>query len=331
MFEEMIREIRRLGGGQQIPVSVPSDAEGYFDRECPSGECLFQFKVHEEDWLNIVRDEEFFCPFCRHNAPSDQWLTQEQLKCVENAVVSHIHQRVGRAMERDANRWNRQQPQDSFFTITMKVDNRPQHVSLPPAAAKPMQLKIKCTECACRYAVIGAAFFCPACGNNAAELVFGESLNGVRGALSVLAEVHAAVADRDTAETLVRLITENGLQNAVTAFQRYAEAIYAKLPDLPKARRNVFQNLAEGSNLWYAATGKQYSDYLDPDDLTVLKSAFQRRHLLAHTEGIVDQDYISRTDDSDYQPGQRIVIHASFVQKCVDLIEKLASGLAKEE
>ena len=261
----MIREIRRLGGGQQIPVSVPSDAEGYFDRECPSGECLFQFKVHEEDWLNIVRDEEFFCPFCRHNAPSDQWLTQEQLKCVENAVVSHIHQRVGRAMERDANRWNRQQPQDSFFTITMKVDNRPQHVSLPPAAAKPMQLKIKCTECACRYAVIGAAFFCPACGNNAAELVFGQSLNGVRGALSVLAEVHAAVADRDTAETLVRLITENGLQNAVTAFQRYAEAIYAKLPDLPKARRNVFQNLAEGSYLWYAATGKQYSDYLDPD------------------------------------------------------------------
>ena len=330
MFEEMTREIQRLGGGQQIPVSVPTDAEGYFDRECPSGECLFQFKIHEEDWLNIVRDEEVFCPFCGHNAASDQWFTQEQLKYVENAVMSHIHQRVGRAMERDAGRWNQQQSRDSFFSITMKVDNRPQHVSLPPAAAKPMQLKITCTECACRYAVIGAAFFCPACGHNAAELVFGQSLNGVRGALSVLAEVHAAVADRDTAETMVRLIIENGLQNAVTAFQRYVEALYARLPNSPAVRRNVFQNLTEGSNLWYATTGKQYSDYLGPDDLTALQRAFQRRHLLAHTQGIVDQDYISRTSDPDYRLGQRVVVRASAVLECVDLIEKLASGLARE-
>jgi Zn finger protein HypA/HybF involved in hydrogenase expression len=54
----------------------------------------------------------------------------------------------------------------------MKIDSRPRHVLLPPAAAEPMRLKITCPECSCRYAVIGAAFFCPACGHNAAELVF---------------------------------------------------------------------------------------------------------------------------------------------------------------
>lgn len=330
VFEEMIREICRLDECHRIPVSVPSDAEGYFDRECPSGECLFQFKVHLYDWHNVVRDEEVFCPFCGHTAASDKWCTREQSEYLKSVVMSHVKQRLGRAMKRDADRWNRQQSRDSFFSITMEVGNRPQHVSLPLAAAKPMRLKIKCTECACRYAVVGAAFFCPACGNNGAELVFCQSLNGVRGALSVLAEVHASVADRDIAETMVRLITENGFQNAVTAFQRYAEALYAKLPGSSTARRNVFQNLTEGSNLWYAATGKQYSDYLDPDDLTFLQRAFQRRHLLAHTQGIVDQDYVSRTGDPDYRLGQRVVIRASAVLECVDLIEKLASGLARE-
>lgn len=326
----MTREIQRLGDVQQIPVSVPSDAEGYFDRECPSDECLFQFKVYSYDWHNIVRDEEVFCPFCGHTAASDKWCTQEQSKYLKSVVMSHIKQRLGSAMKRDADRWNRQQSRDSFFSITMKVNNRPQHVSLPPAAAKPMQLKIKCTECACRYAVIGAAFFCPACGNNDAELVFDQSLDGIRGSLRFLAKVHAAVADRDTAETMVRLITENGLQNAVTAFQRYAEALYAKLPNSSTARRNVFQNLVKGSNLWYAATGKQYRDYLDPDELTVLQRAFQKRHLLAHTQGFVDQDYIFRTGDPDYRPRQRVVIREAAVLECVELIEKLASGLARE-
>ena len=329
MFEETLREIRRLDGHQQVSV-IPSDAEDYLDRECPSGECLFQFKVHGDDWRDKVRDEEVFCPFCGHAATSDKWWTQEQLKHVEKAAMSHISQRLVRAMRRDADRWNRRQPRDSFISMTMKVDNRPRHVPLPPAAAEPMQLKIACVECACRYAVIGAAFFCPACGNNAAELVFGFSLNGIRDALNALATVRTALPDRDIAETMVRLITENGLQNAVTAFQRYAEALYAKLPVAPTARRNAFQNIPEGSDLWHAATGKRYSSYLSPADLTILTRAFQQRHLLAHTQGIVDQDYIARSGDSAYRPGQRVVIRESAVRECVDRIEKLASGLASD-
>jgi hypothetical protein len=41
MFDEVRRELRRLEGGQRISVSLPSDEEGYFDRKCPSRDCLF--------------------------------------------------------------------------------------------------------------------------------------------------------------------------------------------------------------------------------------------------------------------------------------------------
>ena len=326
----MIRELRRLEGRQQISVSIPSDAEGYFDRGCPSSECLFQFKIHEDDWRDKVRDEEVFCAFCGHTADSGKWLTQEQVKHVKQAGVAHVRQRLGRAMKRDADRWNRRQPRNSFLSITMKVDSRPRHVLLPPAAAEPMRLKISCPECACRYAVIGAAFFCPACGHNAAELVFSLTLTGIRNVLDALAAVRAAIPDRDTAETTARLIIENGLQNAVTAFQRYAEALYARLPAAPQARRNAFQNLTEGSDLWRAVTGKGYSDHLDPAELAALTRAFQQRHLLAHTQGLVDQDYITRSGDKAYRPGQRLVICDTLVREAVDLIEKLAAGMADD-
>ena len=72
MFDEMIRELVRLEGSHQIPVSIQSDEDGYFDRLCPSEECKFEFKVHLEDWRQIVA-ETAVCPFCRHSAASIDW------------------------------------------------------------------------------------------------------------------------------------------------------------------------------------------------------------------------------------------------------------------
>ena len=267
MFEETIRTLRQLDGTTSASVPISYDKEGYFDRECPSEECQFHFKIHSEDWKVKVRDEEVFCPFCGHTADSSEWNIQEQLEHAKQAVIAHLRSTVGGALKRDAARWNRRQPRNSFISMTMKVDSRPQHVALPPAAADPMRLKIVCPACECRYAVIGAAYFCPSCGHNAADQVFALTIAGIRKSLEALNAVRTAIQDPDTAESTTRLIVENGLQNAVTAFQRCAEALFANLPSSPTARRNAFQNLAEGSQIWQAATGKSYRDHLSEDEL----------------------------------------------------------------
>jgi hypothetical protein len=327
MFKETIRALRQLEGQTQVSVPIEDDEEGYFDRECPSEECLFQFKIFGEDWKEKVRDEEVFCPNCGHTAVSGSWWTQEQIAHAREAALAQVKASISGALRRDANQWNRRQKRNSFLSITMKVDSRPQHVPLPPAAAEPMRLKITCPVCTCRYAVIGTAYFCPACGHNAADQQFAQSVTGIRQSLDAADAVRVAIADRDIAESTVRLIIENGLQNAVTAFQRCAEAIFSSLPTAPKARRNAFQNLSEGDQLWQSATGKGYADHLTPDELAALLRIFQQRHLLAHTQGIVDQDYVSKSGDTRYRPGQRIVIRPEAVREATTLIEKLIAGL----
>lgn len=331
MFEDTIRALRHLEGQATISVPISDDEEGYFDRECPSEECLFQFKILREDWKDKVRDEEVFCPFCGHSADAEKWWTQEQIEHAKQAALAQIKSAFGSALKRDATRWNRRQPRNSFISMTMKVDSRPQHVPLPPAAAEPMQLKISCPACACRYAVVGAAYFCPACGHNAAEQVFTLTIAGIRKSIDALDVVRAAIPDRDTAENAARLIVENGLQNAITAFQRCAEALVASIPSAPKPRRNAFQNLAEGSQLWQTATGAAYSGHLSDDELTLLTRAFQQRHLLAHTQGIVDESYVTKSGDTRYRPGQRIVVKSDTVHDAVDLIEKLIAGLQADQ
>lgn len=327
MFDELQRTLRRLEGVTKLSVSFPSDGDGYFDRECPSNECMFQFKVHEDDWREKVRDEEVFCPFCGHFADAQKWWTQGQVKHAEKAALAQINGQVTRAMKRDAERWNRQQPRKSFITMSMKVDGRPVHIPMSPAAAEPMQLKIACPACACRYALIGAAFFCPACGHNAVEQVFELTLTGIRNSLKALEAVRAAIPDRDTAESTVRLIVENALQNAVTAFQRYADFLFGRFPNTSNPRRNAFQSLNEGSDLWRVATGKAYADYLNAGELGVLRRGFQQRHLLAHTQGLVDLDYITRSGDTSYRVGQRIVVRESAVREVLTCIEKLTNGM----
>jgi hypothetical protein len=222
MFKETIRTLHQLEGQTQISVPISGDEEDYFDRECPSEECLFQFKIFGEDWKEKVRDEEVFCPNCGHTADSDKWWTQEQIEHAREAALAQIKASISGALRRGATQWNRRQPRNSFISMTMKVDNRPQHIPLPPAAAEPMRLKVACPACACRYAVIGAAYFCPACGHNAADQQFAQTISGIRQSLDALDAVRAAIPDRDTAESTARLIVENGLQNAVTDCQLFA-------------------------------------------------------------------------------------------------------------
>jgi len=188
MFEELISELEEMDG-RQVSVSFSSDGEGYFDRGCLSETCLFEFKIQEDDWKEKVRDEEVFCPFCRHGADSDQWWTESQLEYAEQVALGQVVDGFSNAMKRDADRWNRGQPKKSFIRMTMRVEDRPSHITLPPSAAELMELKISCPECACRYAVIGAAYFCPACGHNAVEQDFSRSLQTVSDSMSAIPKI----------------------------------------------------------------------------------------------------------------------------------------------
>jgi Arc/MetJ family transcription regulator len=126
------------------------------------------------------------------------------------------------------------------------------------------------------------------------------------------------------------LIVESALQNTVTAFQRNAEALFARVAPTTKVRRNAFQNLAEGSALWTSAVGHGYEKHLTDLEMETLTTAFQQRHLLAHTQGVVDDDYIRRTSDARYKSGQRLTIKREAVADTLTLVEQLTRGLGQE-
>jgi len=332
VFDHLIRALRDLDGTHEVSVSLRSeaDADGFVDKECPNKSCLFPFKIHGEDWKNIVRDEEVFCPSCGHNAPAKSWWTTEQVDWARKAALSQLTGRLDQAMERDANEWNRRQPRTAFVRITMNVSRKHEPVLLPVGATDPMRLKVTCNQCQCRFSVIGSAYFCPSCGVSSADHVFDQSLDKIETALNVLLSIRDSLGDRDAAENTINLFIENSIVQAVMAFQRFAEAQWLRIPNALPARRNVFQNLCDGSALLLSVTGNAYDNYLEVSELAALTRYFQQRHLLAHREGLVDEDYISRSGDTSYRAGQRLVIREANARECVSLVRKLGKAMLAE-
>ncbi|MEE5079121.1 hypothetical protein V2K58_06265 [Pseudomonas alliivorans] len=62
-----------------------------------------------------------------------------------------------------------------------------------------------------------------------------------------------------------------------------------------------------------------------------LATSFQQRHLLAHTQGVVDDDdYIRKTVDTRYKSGQRLVIKREAVAEALGLLEQLTHGIRQD-
>ena len=45
MFDDILRELRKLDRGIQISIALELDDNGYLDRLCPSDECRTHFKA----------------------------------------------------------------------------------------------------------------------------------------------------------------------------------------------------------------------------------------------------------------------------------------------
>lgn len=334
MFEDLIRELNSLER-DSVGLPVDVDADGYLDRECPNEECEFHFKIVVDDWDDGFQGKPMHCPLCGTVAPADHFLTKEHLEQARNQAMRYFSGRIGKAAARDARRFNSRQPRSGFITMSLQYQG-PSHVPalVPLEASEQMQLKITCDHCNARFAVIGSAFFCPKCGHSSAVRMFNDAMAKIEAKVKHLGRVVEAVAthDKDAAELTRRSLLESGISDAVVAFQRAMEELYRAQPSSQdKVNANAFQRLGDGSNLWQAVGCPSYADVLSSQELEHMRILFQRRHLLAHREGIVDDQYVQRTGDTRYASGQRIVVRPEHVEELVALVRKLVSAYLPKE
>jgi len=306
-LEDITNEMKNIENETNVSIPILPDSEGNIDKECPNEECLYSFKVNLEDWKNNRKDNSAYCPMCRHKAPENSWWDSDQLKNGKDQLAAHIRERL-------INAWSGKPNQLNFLPIPAKEE---------------MTLKIQCTECNSKYSVIGSAFFCPCCGFNCVERTLDESLKKVEIKLSNLEIIRKAIElnSKDQAEVTCRSLIESALIDCVVAFQRFCEASFTYKKPNEKLPFNVFQRLDGGSEIWEKNFNEGYHDWLTSSEFNRINIYFNRRHLLSHTEGIVDDKYLQKSKDSTYVTGQRIIVNENDVKELLILTRKLVTKI----
>lgn len=328
MFDELIRALKSMET-TQLTVSIAADEEGYLDRECPNDECQAVFKVFLEDWEREENGDLAFCCRCGHAATGDKWWTTEQAEKLNAAMARHVQQAMASALERDARRFNQGQRRSAFIRMELQIKSP----SLPPEidarARDLMEQKVSCSACSCRYACVGAPFFCPLCGEDDPARAFQAAIDATRACLGRLPEFEQLVAadsGKDIAIDAVRVTLENSMAKLVGAFEGFCLGTFRRLPEAAGVvlAQGTFQRLDDGSDLWVGVGRSSYVDVLGAARWARLRVLYQRRHLIAHREGVVDQRYIDRSGDTAYAVGQRVVVRAQDVLELAEMLELLA-------
>lgn len=328
MFEDLLKALKTFEQTKEISIPIETDEKGYLDKQCPSVDCEFKFKVNQDDWANIFNDEAVWCPLCRHEAASREWFTIEQIEHAKAEAFSIIKGSIHNAMISDAQRFNSKHRRDSFVSMSLEVKGSVKRThAIPAQAAEAMQLEIKCEQCDSRFAVIGSAYFCPGCGYNSVSRTFSDSLRKIKAKIDNVELVRMTLAEtvgKDEAEVTCRSLVESCILDGVVAIQKLCERLYEQFG---KAPFNAFQRLKQGSELWAAAIGEGYSSWLTEQELKKLNILFQKRHILAHNEGIVDENYIKNSGDTSYKIGQRIVVSQKDIEEFLYYLDTLSQNL----
>jgi len=312
-----------------IPITFRSDEKGYFDRECPNENCLYTFKVYMPDWETKIGTNDAHCPMCGHIASHESWWTQEQLDAMREIATDYAKNLILKELDKTFGNLARSTRNNKFVKVTYKPGRRVSFINNPIGQREEWETEVTCEDCGTRYSVIGSAYFCPCCGHNSAESIFEESMDSVEKMVASLPQMRELLTNlygRDKADTMCRDMLESTLGDIVSAFQKFAECVY-KRKSSTAVRVNDFQMVQKGSDLFKSATGTGYDTWLTTSELDRMNLLFQRRHLLEHNTGMVDNMYLQKSGDTSYVAGQRLVVREADAYELLSIIKKLAAGL----
>lgn len=328
MFDNLLKEIKRLERGVNFSLPVEADEEGNLDKQCPFDECSSVFKISNECWNQIPDEASIFCPYCRHEAHNEEWFTKVQQEEAEKQARKYVESRLGIAMRKDAERFNRRQPFSSFLSIKAKHNSNVNFYGfIPLKSVKELEQKKCCSHCSFSYVVLGAGFFCPQCGNNSAHSTLDDGMKKICLKVETAESLEILGRSDDDIAIMKTSLFETALVDCVVSFQRFCEATYASINDMKPLRLNVFQRLDDGSKVWQEVLGEGYENWLSTDEFFKTHLQFQRRHLLQHREGIVDEKYLKNSGDKIYKLGMKIVVKGADVLELVKNIKSLVNAI----
>jgi len=311
------RSIKRLEDG--IKISIPADEDGLIGRECPDPDCLGYFKIKFGTGLK-GEDLPCHCPYCGHTAGQNNFWTQDQLDYAQSIMANE----VSKALKADVQNWDRelrQSTRNSFIKLSMEFKGHSHPIRY--YREKQLETRVVCNNCTLEYAIYGVFAFCPDCATHNSLQILEKNFD--------LAEKEITLASTANDKELAERLLEDALENAVSAFDGFGRAICAafsnKATSSEQAKEISFQNIQNAHTRVNDLFGFDFAVGLDSNQWDFVVRCFQKRHLLAHKMGVVDQEYTKKAKDSTVVIGRKIGIRPEEVSELIEILRTIGQNI----
>lgn len=298
--------LQRLGN--QFNVSLSVDEDGYLGRECPVEGCQGYFKI--TPGTGIKGPAPCHCPYCGHSGDSGTFNTKEQIEYAKSVVLRQVTDALFKDMkslEFD------HRPRGSFgIGLSLKVTRNGPH---PIRYYREQQLEthVVCDNCTLRYAIYGVFGWCPDCGTHNSLQILSKNLELAKKELAL-----AETAERELADHLIG----DALENIVSAVDGFGRQIC-----LQKGSEVRFQNLSGARRNVQDKFGFDLADVFTTTQWEEICRVFQKRHLLAHRMGVIDDDYLRKVNDPGAVLGRKVTVTRAEVISSIALADTLGHRL----
>jgi hypothetical protein len=300
------RNLRALGN--QIAVSMEPDEDGYLGRECPIETCLGYFKITVG--TGVKGPAPCHCPYCGHVGDHKTFWTREQIDYARSMAI----RKVTDAVRKDLKSLEfEHKPKGPFgIGISLKLQPGSPH-PIQYYREKELETHVVCANCTLRYAIYGVFGWCPDCGVHNSSQILSKNLELAQKEIAL-----AETVDKDLAEHLLG----DALENVVSVFDGFGRVISEQ-----KGRETRFQNLSGARRNIEEAFGFDFADVLSEPDWKFISRMFQKRHLISHKMGVIDEDYIAKADDPDAVVGRKVQLQRDEVENAIGIVRKLGDRL----
>lgn len=291
---------------------VQSDEQGMWGRNCPACERYFRTTHISHDSV---------CPYCAKSAPSLTFISK-----VQRQYIAASYDAFARAMLTHQN-------------TKLDLDEVTDQTPAWHYAEEKQQVHFKCQTdgCGVETDILGIYGYCPRCARTNARAAFNGSITQM---LSRWDHTDKTVTDKNARAKVWDELTVT----SVTEFETLAKHLRRRLLVIPmtRSRKQQLEDLSFQSPLqadevlrrWFDIGVLEWTGNATNPPRAVKQSEhpfvtkmLQRRHILIHNGGVVDEDYLKFSGDSQARLHERIRISSNEARHFVEVVGEMGLNL----
>jgi hypothetical protein len=170
--------------------------------------------------------------------------------------------------------------------------------------------------------VYGIFGYCPDCGSHNSLQILDANLDLASKEIELANTLEGSLAEQ---------LVADALENGVSAFDAFGRELFCVNSDLAaapvEADRISCQNLESLKSRVSRLFGIDLTSPFTADEWRLLVQGFQKRHLIAHRMGVVDQVYINTSGDLGAIIGRKVDLDSEDIKAVILLIRRLGQHI----